>query len=391
MSALRTIIGAALLLAAAAPVTAQSLFSTRGLGVPVRPVDARTAALGGIGVGMIGFHTSMTNPAEMAGVTRRGVSAALQPVSSSFDIDGAEDGVSGTRFPLLSVLYPVSPRLVASIGYGSYLEQSWGIQTQSSVVIGERTYQVSDVIRSDGGIAQARLGAAYTVTPTFAVGAAVGLLTGGVERSAGRAFADSAGSSFNLLTDTYRWTYSAPVASVGMRLDIAGRVRLGVSAMAGGELSATAQTEDAVDREYGAPLELAAGASARLSSLLVANGGVVWSRVPSIDDQVMARETLRFGGGLEYQGLRNGQRTFPLRLGAHRAELPYHLAGEAAASEWGAALGVGFRIGDPVDPAAVADVAIERGGRSGFSGGTVSDGLSESLWRLTISLALFAR
>ncbi|CAN5633656.1 hypothetical protein BH23GEM10_BH23GEM10_16410 [soil metagenome] len=391
MSAMRTIIGAALLMGAAAPVTAQSLFSTRGLGVPVRPVDARTAALGGIGVGMIGFHTSMTNPAEMAGVTRRGVSAAVQPVSSSFDVDGAQDGVSGTRFPLLSVLYPLSPRLVASIGYGSYLEQSWGVHTESTVMIGDRTYEVRDVLRSTGGIAQARIGAAYTLTPTLAVGAAVGLLTGSVERTAGRAFIGAEGSGFNLLTDTYRWSYQAPVATVGMRLDIAGRVRVGASAMAGGELQARAQTDDAVDREYGAPLELSAGASARLSSLLVANGGAVWSRVPSISDEVIARETVRFGAGLEYQGIRNGQRTFPLRLGAHRAELPYHLAGEEAATEWGVGVGFGFRIGDPVDPAAVADIGIERGGRSGFGGGAVDGGLSESLWRFNISLALFAR
>src|SRR5690606_15765444 len=43
------------LLALPAAAGAQSLFSTRGLGVPVEPVDARARALGGIGVGMLGW------------------------------------------------------------------------------------------------------------------------------------------------------------------------------------------------------------------------------------------------------------------------------------------------------------------------------------------------
>src|SRR5690606_37403261 len=123
---------AALLLAAtSATASAQSLFATRGLGVPVLPVDARGAALGATGIGLLGFHTSMVNPAELAGISRRGVSAALQPVSTSVDVDGAEDGTSGTRFPLLNVLYPVSGRLVLSLGYGGYLDQTWGIVSES--------------------------------------------------------------------------------------------------------------------------------------------------------------------------------------------------------------------------------------------------------------------
>ena len=62
---------ALLMLCSTLTASAQSLFATRGLGVPVSPVDARVAALGGMGVGLLGFHTSMVNPAELAGLSRR--------------------------------------------------------------------------------------------------------------------------------------------------------------------------------------------------------------------------------------------------------------------------------------------------------------------------------
>lgn len=390
MSGTRLLVATVLLFAAAPAAMAQSLFSARGLGVPVAAVDARTAALGGIGVGLIGFHQALTNPAEMAGVTRRGVSAVLQPVSTSADVAGVRDGTTGTRFPLINIVYPLTSRLVATVGYGAFLEQSWGVEMESVAVIGDRTYEVRDVQRSVGGIAQLRAGAAYEFSESFSVGAAAGLLTGGVQRTATRSFADSIGD-LQPISEQLNWHYHAPIGAIGMRLDLGGQVRLAASALVGGELEATGRTAAAGDRTYGAPLELSAGASAHITPLLLATAGTVWSRMPATQGETLRRETLRVGGGLEYQGLRSGLRTFPLRLGGHWAQLPYYRSDETAAAEWGAAAGIGFRLGDPVDPAAVADIAIERGGRSGLVGPRLADGVSESHWRFNLSLALFAR
>jgi hypothetical protein len=380
---------AAVLLGMAAPAAAQSLFSTRGLGVPAYPLDARAAALGGIGVGLIGFHTSLVNPAEISGLTRRGVSAALQPVSGLSTVAGEEGGTSGTRFPLMRVIYPIADRVVATIGYGSYLEQSWTVVTESEQLIGGQTVVVNDLLRSTGGVAQLRVGAAYAVSPTFAVGAAAGLLTGNAERLAARSFTGDTLGEIRSFEDRQRWDYLAPIAVLGARWDIAGVVRLGASALLGGDLEATGRVAGAEDRTYGAPVELAAGGSARVSPLLTANAGAVWSRFPSTEGESVSRETTRLGAGLEYQGVRSGARTFPVRLGGHWRELPYHLQGEEPAAEWVAALGVGFRLGDPVNPAAVADIGVERGSRSGLASAALPDGVSERLWRFTFSLSLF--
>lgn len=389
ISTRRILAGALLLGLSAAPASAQSLFATRGLGVPVMPVDARAAALGGIGVGLLGFHTSMTNPAELAGLSRRGVSAALQPVSTSVELEGVEDGTSGTRFPLLSILYPVSQRLVLSLGYGGYLDQSWGVVTEGEQVIDGETVATNDLLRSIGGISQMRLSAAWSLSPTFSIGAAAGLLAGNVERQAARTFSDSA-ATIRFFEERVRWRFSAPIAAVGMRWDAIPGVRLGASAMVGGDLEARSDDDGAEDRSYGSPLDLTAGASVRISQLFLATAGGSWSRHPTTSGTTVTTETMRFGGGLEYQGVRSGLRAYPLRLGVHWAQLPYHLEGEDQPTELGGSFGVGFRLGDPMDPAAVADFGVERSMRTGLSGGAV-DGLDEQLWRFTFSLSLFAR
>jgi hypothetical protein len=385
----------ALVFLIAEPVSAQSLFSTRGLGVPAPAVDARAAALGGIGVGLIGFHTSLINPAEIAGVTRRGVSAALQPVSSTARIDGEEDGTSGTRFPLMRILYPVGERGVFSVAYGSYLEQSWAVESESVMMVDGREVNVTDVRRSTGGIAQLRVGGAYSVSRTFAVGVAAGLLTGNVERVALRRFSGDSLTDFQTsaalgdFEERLRWNYLAPMGAVGIRWDLAGRFRIGASAMVAGELEANGRQGGAEDRTYGAPMELAAGASARLSPLVLANAGAVWSRMPDTEGETVSRETIRVGAGLEYQGVRSGMRTYPVRIGARWSQLPYHMTDETAPTEWAAGFGLGFRLGDPANPAAVADIGVERGARNGLAGGTLQDGLREQHWRFTFSLSLF--
>lgn len=385
----RTLIAAALTAVAVQPVAGQSLFNTRGLGAPAPALDARGAALGGIGVGLIGFHTSMTNPAEMAGLTRRGVSAVLQPVSTSVDVDGVQDGTAGTRFPILRIIYPVSERAVISVGYGSWLEQSWAIRTQSEQQLGGQTITVTDLQQSTGGIAQLRLGASYLVSPTFSVGAAAGLYTGNVERLAARGFAGDTLNQMAPFEQRLRWTYLAPLGSLGVRWDIAGVARLGASVTAGGSLDAEGVEGNAEDRSYGSPLELATGASVRVTPLITANGGVVWTRPPGIEGgNTVSRDALRVGGGVEYQGVRSGARTYPIRLGGRWEQMPYHLEGETPAEERAFGAGVGFRLGDPGNPAAVADLSLERAQRSGLAGAGVNS-LEERLWRFTFSLSLF--
>ncbi|HET9984670.1 MAG TPA: hypothetical protein VFQ38_13830 [Longimicrobiales bacterium] len=389
-----------LCVAAAVPARAQSLYSTRGLGAPVAPVDARARALGGIQTGLIGFSLGMGNPADAAGIVYRGALATIQPSTRNMELDGQSSTVSGTRFPLVRALFPFRNRFVASLGFGSYLDQTWGVIRSSTEVLGDESVNVQDMVRSTGGISQVRLGVSYSLSPSFAVGVAGGAYVGGLDREVTRSFPDSANANLAGFTSRVSWGERAPLVSVGARWDPASIVRVGAGVTWGGTLHARGDTVTALDRSFSLPTEVTAGASAILAPrLLLAVGGswAGWSRaandfrteafgdpgVPAAN--ITARNTFDVGGGLEYTGLRTESRVYPLRLGYHRSQYPFFAQGEAPANEWSASGGIGYRIaGQEASPVVAADLAVERGGRSGGP-------LTESFWRLTASIALFGR
>jgi hypothetical protein len=398
-----TLTALALIAATQSTATAQSLFATRGLGVPIAAVDARARALGGIGVGLFGLNNSLVNPAEMAGIGRRGVAAALQPVSGTTRFDGAEDSFSGSRFPLVRMTYPLSQRFALGAGYGAFLDQSWGIVREGTEPIGGRDVRVEDLIQSTGGIAHGSVGLAFVITPRIAVGAAGGVYTGSLDRRVARSFPEDE-DTLQPFDERVRWDFLGPFGTFGVRYDPDPALRIGASVTASGDLRARGVIGEANDARFNLPLRMNVGASGWLSPLLLASLGVERGGAPSdfvqlpqnggIGEQPGSevRSTWRIGGGLEYEGMRRGQRIYPVRLGGQWAELPFAGSGETTPTEWSVSAGLGFRLaGDQASPLAVVDAAIERGGRSGLVSDAFADGLSESFWRFTVSLALFGR
>lgn len=381
---------AALALPQALP--AQSLFSTRGLGVPIEPLDARARALGGIGVGLLGVNPSLVSPAELGGLRRRGVSAALQPTSHDQTLGGEQASVSATRFPLLGIIYPLGQQLTVGVGYGGYLEQSWGIRETGSIAVDDRSVAYEDLVRASGGLGQIRVSAAYMLTPTLSLGATGGVMTGNVDRTITRTFDDTTATLRNFSTRVV-WEYSGLVGGLGARYDVNPALRVGASVTVTGDIDADSAAGTAASRSYGGALQLAAGASGRVSPDLMVALGAVRHRYPDpAGDLVAGRDTWTLGGGLEYEGLRTGRRVFPLRLGARLQELPYHGSDEEPAKEISGTLGIGLRLAsDQSGPLAVVDVGVERAKRTGLESSAFTAGLEDSLWRFTFSLSLFGR
>jgi len=269
------------------------------------------------------------------------------------------------------------------------------------------------VVRSDGGIAQLRLGASYLLSPRVAVGGALGLYTGGVTRQVTRTFPDSSNADFQGFNARTSWGFHGPLAAVGVRADIGPILRVAGAVTWSGKLTADSAEGGAQPRSYSMPLQAEAGASALLApSLALSVGGTWagWSRTTFSQAVVaptatppctspgctttggsafLSRNAWTAGAGLEYGGTRAGIRTFPFRIGYHYAQLPFYAPGDKLPTEQSGSLGMGVRIGGSENsPAAQLDGAIERGSRSG---GPSSGPLSESFWRLTFSLAVFGR
>jgi hypothetical protein len=369
------------------------------MGVPVPAVDARARALGGVGLGLLGLNLSLVNPAEIAGLVRRGVAAALQPGSAATEIEGTQGDLAGARFPMMRLIYPVTPRVVASLGYGAFLEQSWGIEVAGFERIGADSVGVRDLVESAGGVGQLSLSVAYAVTPSFAIGGAVGLYTGNLDRRLSRSFADTT-IGLQPFGTRLRWAYDGRFASVGARLDFERTVRVAASATVSSALNIEGREGAARNDESRLPIRLAGGASAFLSPRLMAALGAEWSGrgdgVESVfraDDAIaLRRNTWRIGGGIEYEAVASGRRTWPVRIGASHSQLPYYNAGESPSSELSGSLGLGFRLAsDEAGPLAVADVTLERGRRSGLVTTDRPGGLTESFWRFTFTLSLFGQ
>jgi hypothetical protein len=387
--ALRSIVAALALGTVASPVAAQSLFATRGLGIPLAPTDARAQALGGIGAGLFDLTTSLANPADVAGIARRGISATYQPISRSVDVGGETDDASATRFPLVNVLFPFRQRWVLSLAYGGFLDQSWAVETEGEQIFGTDTLLVRDRLESTGGISQIRLGLAYVLTETVALGAAVGLYTGEGQRTVSRTFPDSA-SGLQPFFDRSVTAYRAPALTLGARWHPVDAVRVSGAVTVAGKLKIEEDSTDA-EREVDMPLQLVGGASVAIAPRLTATAGARWTGFSAtgaaggVDEG--ADDALELGGGLEWEGARVGQRTFPIRVGARYAQLPFRVNGEQP-NEISGALGLGARLAlTDAGPLALVDATVERGRR----GDLETHGLEESFWRLSLSLTLFGR
>lgn len=392
----RFLLISALLAVTPLSASAQSLFGTRGLGVPTEGVDARARALASNGVGLLGLTTSLTNPAEQAGVPRRGVTAAFQPWMATTEFEGESGDVSSTRFPLIQIMYPTRYG-VFMLGYGGVFEQSYSVIASGEEVLGTDTIETSDLVQNVGGIGQLRLGWARYLSRSLAVGASVGLYTGHLDRGLFRSYPDTALQLRNFEIHR-RWEYSGPQATVGARWDPLPTVRVGAAVTWSGTIEAEPTEGATTTYEYDVPLRFALGASTTLGRywLAAASGSwMSWSgddyRTPGDAEVTIAETQYDIGGGLEYAGLRTSTRIFPLRLGFRTAKLPFHLQGEEAPSEWAVTGGIGLRlVEDDFGPLAVADIGVERGSREGLSSSTISS-LTENYWRFTVSLSLFGR
>jgi hypothetical protein len=392
----RVTFAVALLIATPLAAHAQSLFGTRGLGVPVEGYDARARGLSGNGVGLLGLSTSMVNPAEQAGLARRGVTAAFQPYVANTELQGEADNISSTRFPLATIMYPT--RLgVFTLGYSGVLDQSYAVIAEGEEVLSGNTVATRDVIETVGGIGQIRFGFARMLAANFALGASVGIYTGNIDRGVSRTYPDSTLGFREFETHT-RWSYSGPQASLGMRWDPITDLRVGASVTWSGALKASPEEGSDVEYEYDMPLRFAVGMSGRVARNLLASVSGSWTSWTSDDygspgtSPSAAEQQMEIGGGLEYSEIRAGNRVFPLRIGARTSKLPFHNVGEEAPSEWAITGGLGLRlVEDDFGPLAVADIGVERATREGLSSTNVPDGLKESYWRFTVSLSLFGR
>ena len=373
----------------AAPVAAQSVSATWGLGLTLDPLDGRGRGLGSVGPGLFGTGVIPGDPGASLDLNVPTIAVSMQ--SSWLQVDQGVGGaaLSGTRFPAMGMAYPVRDWGVLTVTYGGMLDQRWTVVREQLVDLGAGGAEtsVTDRFVSDGGVAAARVGFARRITPSLGVALAVGSFTGNVIRSFTRSFNSfDAGAAPAPFRSDGRWGYSGVTATAGLVFDLSEIVRAGGTVTWSGSLNANPTSgSEGEARSYDMPLEFRGGISGALGagiSAVLSASYADWSGAwTSPDGEATAGAALSLGAGLEWTGLSVFGRPFPLRFGWRRAELAFSLAIDDPV-ESTLAGGFGLRLAGARNiPLAQIDLGVEHGTRSA---GTVS----EDFWRSTVSLRL---
>lgn len=371
---------------APSPAAAQSSLADRGLGLPIAPLDARAAGWGGVAVGLPSGQLNVADPASVADLTIPAVTFSFQHTWADAEAGERAETYGGTRFPLIAVSYPSSLG-VFFLTFGSVLDQRWNASETKLITLQGTSSQarVTDEFVSEGGISAVRLGFARRLGSSVSVAVQGGRNLGDISRVFTRSF-DSleVESSVPPFQNGGQWKYRGWTAGVGLGVDVAGFARLAGAWNWSGEVEAQpTSTTDGGARDYAFPTELRLGASAVLSTGLVAAAGVTrtaWSGVSDDLNSALAGDALEWGGGLEWQGLSVLGKPSALRLGYRAGDLPFHNPGEDQGSESAFTSGLGIDLlASETVLLAQLDFSLERGTRE------VGD-LSENFWRLGTSI-----
>lgn len=373
-------------IALSAPVAAQSLYSAAGLGLPVDAVDARSRALGNVGIGLMGSAILPTDPAAAALLGVPG--AVFTALPSWVELGRSDTGEAGshqaTRFPLVGVAYPAWSLGMATLTFGSVLDQRFEGSRSTTVELEDGPVAVTDDFTSQGGVSEVRLGLARPLGRRLQVGMSVGRYTGSNLRALVRSLE---GLGVEGTVSAFReggvWEYSGTSVTGGASVALGTVARLAGSLTWSSDLEAEpTDTTAGSTRSFDLPLQLRVGGSALLAPGLMVTASLHhagWSTTAEDLRVTTAEDVTSFGAGIELTRASLFGRQAPIRLGWRSTDLPFALTG-GGASETAFTGGLGLTLSGsgPITLAGV-DLALERGERTEV-------GLSEEFWRAAVTV-----
>ena len=389
----RSLLAIALILPSS--LAGQSVLGSSGLGMRLEALDATQRALGGVGVTTRTAIVIPGNPVASLDLLAPTIAFTAQPHWGKYTIGADKGNFRGTRFPVLAFAYPLGTAGVFTLTAGSQFDQNWSVESRDSVDVGGESLGVTDKFLSDGSIVAIQAGMARRLSPTLALGATVGIYTGGLARSFSRTFDAEQADTLSLLSpidrfvDAGEWNHSGPLASLNVSWDPTASLQVGATVGWGGTIKVNPRKgTEAVDREVSIPLEFKLSTTAVLSPALALSAGVAssnWTDLgdPSVD-QAAGGRVLSYGAGVEWDATDFWAGGLPLRFGFRRSELPFRFLGRKVKER---AISAGFSIvmAQALDlPLAALDFAIEVGNRN-------SGDFKESFGRLTLTTRVGGR
>ena len=340
-----------------------SQYGIRGLGTPGRGESVRARATAGA-FGPFDPLSPITD-AALADIGHLTATGATGTSHRDVDMSGTTAALRTTRFPLMVLAGPLSPRLSLGTGFTTYLDKSWDVTVRGDTVLRGVDQPYTDELTSDGSVADIRFAAASRLSSRIAVGGGLHLLAGSTRLTAERRFDDT--------------TYHTAQQTATVRYDgvgVSGSALVGIAR--GLSIAAWARSDNRLRAKVGEEV------TAETDLLTMAGGGVIFAPSPSARFAASGawRSWSRAGTGSFdtwswSAGAELGGGFSPIRLGVRGGQLPFG-PGTTAPTEFAVAAGSGLGF---AQGRGLLDVAVERLQRQG-------GGLTERVWTLLFGLTI---
>jgi hypothetical protein len=345
-----------------------SQFGIKGLGTPGKWESVRARSTGGAFAPFDPF-SPLTDAAL---VDARRMSASITGGESWRTVmptGAANASLRATRFPALVIAGPVTPRIVVGGGFSTYLDRTFGVSVQDTLLLRGQPEPVTDVITSDGAVSDVRLAAAIRLQSRIAIGLGFHLLTGSTNVSATRTFVDS--TLYRTSSAKDQVAYKGHGGSASVLLDLTRDLRVAGWLRSDSRLRADIGGRAVAENDL--PVSYGTGAQWRPGGQATIAGTLSWGKwgTSAGPADTTAHDTFNWSVGAELGSLHT-----PIRFGLRGGQLPFGLG--KTPTEVGYSVGLGRQFSGGRGR---FDLGLERLERKGT-------GLNERVWTFLVGLTV---
>ena len=343
---------------------AQGNLSTQGFGYPSGVYSTRALGTGGA-IGEID-PLSSANPAAIISFVGAALYFQADPESRTLHIGTGTESAKIARYPLIAAAVPISESFMLGLSVSNLLDRSFETKARRSQVVGDSAVLSTSAFKSDGAMADLRLGLGWAPQPWLRFGVGAHAITGDNRVRNTQVFDDTV--RFAALVDTATVGYSGTALSAGFEAIIVNAWSVAASYRRGGALSL--QRGDTTLSTANVPDHLGmslAFLGIRGSSIAVRTSKDTWSRMAGLgSSSIRITDAWDTSVGADMLGPRIGPRTVQFRAGARWRTLPFGTA-TSSVSEKSYSLGAGTSFARGRASLDFAGIRSMRDAGAGFS------------------------
>jgi hypothetical protein len=362
-------------LLAATSAHAQGTLSTQGLGFPPGQLSTLSRTLGGA-TGELD-PLSPLNPAALGLLRNPMIYMQADPEFRTLQIGAESQRTSVARFPIFLGALALGSRWTAAVSASTLLDRTWTTVVRDTQIVGADTLGSDVTQRSDGSIADLRVGASFQARQWLRIGLSGHAYSGRDLRIASRLYDDTL--RFRSDTQSTTLSFGGNAVTVGAHAFWPRVAAVGLTYRKGGSLKAFDGTS-----------EIATGSAPDHVGLSVAYLGMRgtsiaarvarddWDAVRGLSSTLNIHNGLDIGVGVDVIGPRFAGSGMNLRAGGRWRTLPFSADGNAVTEDtWSGGFGL------PV-----------AGGRAELNFGALrsmrrsDSGISEKAWTLSTGFAV---